>query len=101
MNCFFESAPPPHPAALSSCCSLVDQQVLVQFRPEETAKGVFLHQGVDPLLGQVKGRGGELHQVPESHVLCEVIDVDLQVGGREANLSDGFEKGIKVKNRND
>lgn len=98
MNCFSECAPPPHPAALSSCCSLVHQQVLVQFRPEETAKGVFLHQGVDPLLGQVKGRGGELHQVPESHVLGEVIDVDLQVGGREANLSGGFGKGIKVKN---
>lgn len=98
MNCSFESAPPPHPAALLSCCSLVDQQVLVQFRPEEPAEGVFLHQSVDPLLGQVKGRGGELHQVPESHILREVIDVDLQVGGREANLSDGLEKGIKVKN---
>lgn len=93
---------PPHlPTQLLSAPPLVDQQVLVQFRPEETAKGVFLHQGVDPLLGQVKGRGGELDQVPESHVLCEVIDVDLQVGGREANVSDAFEKGIKVNNGND
>lgn len=84
----FESAQPPHQVAFSSCWGLVDQQVLVQFRPEETAEGVFLHQGVDPLLGQVKGHGGELHQVSQSHILCEMINVDLQVEGRKANLSE-------------
>lgn len=74
----FESAQPPHRVAFSSCWSLVAQQVLEQFRPEETAEGVLLHQGVDPLLGQVKGCGGELHQVSQSYILCEVINVDLQ-----------------------
>lgn len=84
----FESAQPPHRVAFSSCWSLVDQQVLVQLRPEEAAEGVFLHQGVDPLLGQVKGRRGELHQVPQSHIFCKMINVDLQVEGFEANLSE-------------
>lgn len=59
---------------------------MVQFRSEEAAEGIFLHQGVDPLLGQVKGRGGELHQVSQSHILCEMINVDLQVERCEANL---------------
>lgn len=86
--CSFESTPPPHQVALGSCWCLVDQQVLVEFRAQETAERVFLHQGVDPLLGQVKGHWGQLHQVSESHILCEVIDVDLQVGGGEVNLSD-------------
>lgn len=82
-----ESTQPPHWVAFSSCWSLFDQQVLVQFRPEETAERVFLHQGVDPLLGQVKGHGGELHQVSQSHILCEMINVDLQVEGCDLNLS--------------
>lgn len=68
---------PPTPGSHSSDSCLVDQELLVLLRPEETGKGVFLHQGVDPLLGQVKGRGGEIHQVPQGHVLGEVVDVHL------------------------
>lgn len=45
--------------------------------PKEPAEGVLLHQGVDPLLGQVKGRSGDIHKVPEGHVLGEVVNVHL------------------------
>lgn len=81
----FETSPPPHPHL--QCChwgSLVNQQLLILLRSEETTKGVFLHQGEDPLLGQVKGRSGKIHQVPQGDVFGEVINVDLcsQQNGR-------------------
>lgn len=58
----------------------MDQKLLVLVRPEEAAEGVLLHQGEDPLLGQVKGCGGDSHQVPEGHILGEVVDVHLGRG---------------------
>lgn len=73
----FETSPPSHPNSSDSCSGLVDQELLVLVRPEETAEGVFLHQGVDPLLGQVKGCGGDIHQVSEGHILGEVVNVHL------------------------
>lgn len=68
---------PISPPKLHRCWDLVDQELLILVRSEETTKGVFLHQGVDPLLGQVKGRGGDIHQVPQGHIFGEVINVYL------------------------
>lgn len=61
---------------------LVDQELLVLLRAEETAKGVFLHQGVDPLLSQIEGGRGEIHQVPQGHVFGDVVDVHLMEGNK-------------------
>lgn len=66
-------------ACLFSLWGLVDQELLVVFRTQETTEGVLLHQGIDPLLGQLKDGGGEIHQVPQGHILGEVVNVDLQM----------------------
>lgn len=68
---------PPHPCCSDFCSGLVDQELLVLLRPEETTEWVFLHQGEDPLLGQVEGGRREIHQVPQGHILGEVVNVDL------------------------
>lgn len=75
---------PPHLPTHTSSAALVNQQLLILLGSEETTKGVFLHQGEDPLLGQVKGRRGQIHQVPQGDVFGEVINVDLcsQQNGR-------------------
>ena len=57
--------------------ALVDQDLLVLLGPQEPTKGVLLHQGVDPLLGQVEGGRGEVHQVSQGHVLGDMVNVDL------------------------
>lgn len=72
-----ETPPALHPTFSGSCSVLVDQQFLVLVGPQEPGERVLLHQGVDPLLGQVKGGGREIHQVPQSDVLGEVVNVDL------------------------
>lgn len=59
---------------------LVDQELLVLLRAEKASEGVFFHQGENPLLSQVKGWRGEIHQIPQGHILGEVIDVHLQRG---------------------
>lgn len=68
---------PPHLPTHTSSAALVNQQLLILLGPEETTKGVFLHQGEDPLLGQVEGGRGHIHQVPQGDVFGEVINVDL------------------------
>lgn len=72
---------PPQPSSFNSPSGLVHQELLVLLRPQEASKGVVLHQGEDPLLGQVEGGRGQVHQVPQGHILGEVVDVHLFVGG--------------------
>ena len=54
---------------------------MVLLGPQEASKGVLLHQGEDPLLGQVKGRRGEVDQVSQGHVLGDMVNVDLVISG--------------------
>ena len=67
----------PHPCSSDSCSCLVDQELLVLLRSQETSEGVFLHQSVNPLLGQVKGCWGQINQIPQGHILGEVVNVHL------------------------
>ena len=59
--------------------ALVDQELLVLLGAQEAPKGVLLHQGEDPLLGQVEGHWGQVHKVSQGHVLGEMVNVHLCV----------------------
>lgn len=66
------------PSCSLSGSDLVDQELLVLLGPQEATEGVFFHQGEDPLLGQVEAFGSKMHQIPQGHILGEMVDVDLR-----------------------